>query len=81
LVSTATRGRSVSTSSSWNDEISQTTHAAGSTAPTSAVRGRPMFPATSAGTPAASNIAPSSAVVVVLPFVPVMPTTCISRLG
>ena len=32
-----------------------------------------MLPATSAGTPAASNIAPSSAVVVVFPFVPVIP--------
>ena len=32
-----------------------------------------MFPATSPGTPAASNIAPSSADVVVFPFVPVTP--------
>ena len=32
-----------------------------------------MLPATSAGTPAASNIAPSSAVVVVFPLVPVIP--------
>ena len=61
-------------SSSWNDESSQTTHASGGAAPTRLVSGRPMLPATSAGTPAASNIAPSSAVVVVLPFVPVIPT-------
>ena len=47
---------------------------AGSTAPTSEVSGRPMLPATSTGTPAAWNIAPRSAVVVVLPFVPVTPT-------
>ena len=64
---------SVSTSSSWNDESSQTTHASGGAEPTSDVSGRPTFPATSTGLPAARNTAPRSSVVVVLPFVPVTP--------
>ncbi len=67
------RGRRVSTSSSWKEESSHTTHASAAAEPTRLVSGRPMFPATSAGTPAAANMAPSSAVVVVLPFVPVTP--------
>ena len=51
LRSTATRGRSVSTSSSWNEESSQTIQASGATLPTSDVSGRPMLPATSTGRP------------------------------
>ena len=67
------RGRNVSTSSSWNDDSSHTTQASGAAEPTRAVRGRPMLPATSTGRPAASKTAPSNAVVVVLPLVPVTP--------
>ena len=70
---TATRGRSVSTSSSWNDESSHTTHASGEAEPTRDVSGRPTLPATSTGVPADRKTAPSSSVVVVLPFVPVTP--------
>ena len=55
LRSTATRGRSVSTSSSWNDESSHTTHASGEAAPTSDVSGRPTLPATSTGRPAGAE--------------------------
>ena len=72
--STPTRQRSSSTSSSWKLESSQTIQAspapAGRRAPTAAW---PTLPATSHGTPPASSIAPSRLVVVVLPFVPVMP--------
>ena len=50
-----------------------------STAPTSDVNGRPMFPATSAFHPAASSTAPSNAVVVVFPFVPVTPISGFDR--
>ncbi len=54
-------------SSSWKDESSQTTSSPGSASiPVSA---RPTFPAVGA-----PRIAPSSSVVVVLPFVPVTPT-------
>ena len=67
------RGRSVSTSSSWNDDSSHTTQASGAAEPTSDVSGRPMLPVTSTGRPAASKTAPSNAVVVVLPLVPVTP--------
>jgi hypothetical protein len=41
----------------------------------------PTVPSTPQVMPAASKIAPSRYAVVVFPFVPVMPTTCISALG
>ncbi len=47
--------------------------------PTSEASGVPTFPATSAGTPASSWIAPSSTTVVVLPFVPVTATNSFGR--
>ena len=50
FVSTAIRGASVSTSSSWNEESSHTIQASGDACPTSDVSGRPMLPATSTGT-------------------------------
>ncbi len=71
LSSTATRQRSSWTSSSWKDDSSQITQSACSTA----VSGAPTFPATATSRPAARNIAPISSVVVVLPFVPVTPTS------
>ena len=56
-------------SSSWKLESSQTIQASGFGS-TTVVSGRPTFPATSTGRPAARKIAPRSSVVVVLPFVP-----------
>ncbi len=47
--------------------------------PTSDVSGLPMLPATSTFQPAVASIAPRSAVVVVLPFVPVTPTRGFDR--
>ena len=71
LSSSAHSGANAEASSSWKLDASQTTVAAGSMLPTSEASGVPTFPATSAGTPASSWIAPSSTTVVVLPFVPV----------
>src|SRR5581483_9852896 len=68
LTSTATRGRSVRMSSSWKLESSQTTHASGGAS--TADSARPTLPATGA-----RSIAPSSSDVVVLPLVPVTPTS------
>src|SRR4051812_33682192 len=66
----ATSGAKRTESSSWNDEHSQITVTAGSTAPTSDDSGVPTLPAaTDLGT-----IAPSSSVVVVFPLVPVTAT-------
>ena len=72
LRSTAIRGRKLSTSSSWKHESSQTIHSSAGTSPTSSLSAVPTFPAVP---PPRPNIAPSSSVVVVLPFVPVTPTT------
>ena len=76
------RARSSWTSSSWKDDSSQTTQRArvgGRRAPVER-RGR-RCPATSTGRPAARKIAPSSSVVVVLPFVPVTPRSGVRRAG
>ena len=69
----------VCTSSSWKLESSQTTQAWGSIPSAASVRARPTLPATSTGRPAARMIAPSSSVVVVLPFVPVTPISGLPR--
>src|SRR5688500_3643138 len=72
--SAAARGRKVSVVSSWKLDSSTTkTRSIGPS--TQAVSGRPMLPQTSTRRPAAASRAPVSAVVVLLPFEPVMPTT------
>src|SRR5918999_2088864 len=73
FVSTAIRGRNSCTSSSWKLDTSLTISSPGGTASTSPVSGRPTFPATGA-----PSIAPSSSLVVVLPFVPVTATSGLS---
>src|SRR5581483_9909668 len=75
LSRTATSHANSCTSSSWKLESSQTTLTPGAIASATVVRGRPTLPATSTSRPAARKIAPRSSVVVVLPFVPVTPTT------
>ena len=59
-------------SSSWNDDASQTTVAAGSRAPARAVSAVPTLPAAATGRPAARCIAATSSVVVVFPLEPVI---------
>src|SRR5262245_267551 len=66
-------------SSSWKLESSQTTHASSSSEPSRPVSGRPTFPATATGRPAARKISPRSSLVVVLPFVPVTPISGLAR--
>ena len=61
-------------SSSWKLESSQTMHSASPTSPSSSLSALPTFPAVGA-----PRIAPSSSVVVVFPFVPVMPTIGFGR--
>src|SRR5579864_7063779 len=65
----------VSTSSSWKLDSSQTTHVPGSMQSAISLNGTCSLPASTASTPAAANIAPSSRTVVVFPFVPVTPST------
>ena len=67
-------GASASESSAWKLETSHTMVAPGSTSPTRADSGVPTFPASATGSPASRQIAPSSSVVVVFPFVPVTAT-------
>ena len=62
------RGRKRSTSSSWKLESSQTIQLGGCGSSTSSLSAVPTLPAVRA-----PRIAPSSSVVVVLPFVPVIP--------
>ena len=62
-------------SSSWKLDASTTTHEPGSTAPSSSESATPTLPATGA-----PSIAPSSSLVVVLPFVPVTATSGFSRM-
>src|SRR5438132_3137354 len=62
-------------SSSWKLDSSHTTQASEASVPSNPVSGRPTFPATATGSPAARNTAPSSSLVVVLPFVPVTPSS------
>ena len=62
-------------SSSWKLDSSHTIQASSATAPSRPVSGRPTFPATATGRPAARKISPRSSHVVVLPFVPVTPSS------
>ncbi len=65
--------------SSWKLESSATTVASGGTSPGMAARAWPMLPPTATGSLASRKMAPVSSVVVVLPLVPVMPTTGLGR--
>ena len=67
-------GANASESSAWKLDTSQTMVVASSSCPTSDASGVPTFPASATGSPASRQIAPSSSVVVVLPFVPVTAT-------
>ena len=67
-------GANASESSAWKLDTSQTIVVASSTSPTSDDSGVPTFPASATGRSASRQIAPSSSVVVVLPFVPVTAT-------
>ncbi len=62
-------------SSSWNDDSSHTTMPSSGTSPAMPDSATPTLPATIAAAPAACSIAPTSSVTVVLPLVPVMPTS------
>ena len=68
------RGLNERIDSSWNDETSATTQSPGSADVVSRISALPMLPPTCTVLPAAANSAPTSAVVVVLPFVPVTAT-------
>ena len=61
------------TDSIWKDESSSTTQSAAATASSLSSIGTPMLPPRWTRSPARSRIAATSAVVVVLPLVPVMP--------
>ena len=65
-------GSMLGVSCSWNDDISSATHAGGVVESASSESGVPMFPAVDARRPSAVSRWPMSAVVVVLPFVPVI---------
>src|SRR5262245_52240253 len=69
----ATRGRKRSTHSSWNDETSVTATSGGSAA--ARTSGVPRLPPVKTRRPPAASARPTSVVVVLLPFVPVMPIT------
>ena len=77
LSSTATRGRNVSTVSSWKLDASTTQipSAPAAGAPTAAASGSPRLPPTNVGRPVSARIAPQSVVVVDLPLVPVIATS------
>ena len=72
-------GASASESSAWKLDTSHTMVASGSTSPTSEDSDVPTFPARATCSPASRQIAPSSSVVVVLPFVPVTATNRFGR--
>ena len=72
-------GASASESSAWKLDTSQTMVAPGSTVPHQRDSGVPTFPASATGSPASRQIAPSSSVVVVFPFVPVTATNRFGR--
>ena len=72
LSTAATRGGNVSVVSSWKLDTSQTTMPSPGKSSACAASGVPMLPATSTGRGSWARSAPVSAVVVVLPFVPVM---------
>ena len=65
--------------SSWKLESSATTVASAATSPGMAASAWPTLPPTATGSPASRKMAPVSSVVVVLPLVPVMPTTGLGR--
>ena len=73
---TATRGRNVSTVSSWKLDASTTQNppAPAAGVPTASASGSPRLPPTKVGRPVARSMSPTSVVVVDLPFVPVMAT-------
>ena len=68
----ATRGWKAAVVSSWKLETSQTTSPSAGNASACAASGVPMLPATRTGRGCSARSAPVSAVVVVLPFVPVI---------
>ena len=72
LVSTPVRGLMLGVSCSWNDDTSSATHDGGVAESASSVSGVPMLPAVVARRPRLLSRWPMSAVVVVLPFVPVI---------
>ncbi len=72
LRTTATRGWKVSALSSWKLDTSQTTSPSAGNESACAQSGVPMLPATSTGRGCWASTAPISAVVVVLPLVPVI---------
>ena len=74
LSSTPTSQRKRSTPSSWKLESSHTIVRPGSMRPANDDSAVPTLPALTLGTPPRSSMAAVSSVVVVLPFVPVMPT-------
>jgi len=68
----ATRGWKASVDSSWKLDASQTTRPSGGNPSAWAASGVPILPATSTGRGCPASKAPVSAVVVVLPLVPVI---------
>src|SRR6266850_1266935 len=68
----ATRGWKASIVSSWNEETSATTRPPAGKSSACAASGVPMLPPTKTGRGCSASSAPVSAVVVVLPLVPVM---------
>ena len=72
--STPTSARKRSMCSSWKLESSATTTVPAPASSGTRASACPMLPATTTGRPASRSSAPMSSVVVVLPFVPVMPT-------
>ena len=71
LSSTAASGAKASVSSSWKEDASHTTVAAGPTSPASEASAVPTLPATATGRPASRWTWPISSTVVVLPLEPV----------
>ncbi len=69
---TAISGWNSTTVSSWKLDISSTFHVSGVLVATSSITGVPMLPPTCVASPLSARILPTSVVVVVLPFEPVM---------
>ena len=68
------RGLNERIDSSWNDDTSAMTHSSGVATNVSLISALPILPPTRVVLPARSKSAPTSAVVVVFPLVPVIAT-------